>query len=190
MTYNINNLEDLCQRSLQNVRQLSEESPKQQKRDSEGSGGITSLLNMATIREALTRLDQEVVEIAPTIVDPLLRTARGRSSRSAEAARRIIDDEEQWKKIKLAMKGKSTMMLKQNLNELLKERMRDIKTPPAVTPSFKPAARRISTLGAEKWSPKLVHAPKRWSISEEKIRHSTIVSSLEKMRTFDAAMSA
>jgi hypothetical protein len=224
MTYNINNLDDLCKRSLQNVRRPSEDMPKQEKRDSDGSAVILSLLNMATIRDALTRLDQEAediptqenrdsdgsrvtsllniatlhltrldqeaVEISAQMVDPLLQKARRRSSRTAEAARRVIEDDEQWKKIKLAMKGKSTMMLKQNLTDLLTERMRDIRTAPARSPSFKTAARPVFNVGSEKWTPKMVHAPKRWSISEERIRHSTIVSSLEKMKTFDFAKSA
>lgn len=57
------------------------------------------------------------------------------SYRPAEAACLIVGDKDQWKKIKDAMKGKTTMQIKQSMMHLLNERMQDLGNGPILSPS-------------------------------------------------------
>ena len=187
MNTNTSKIEALREKSLMSVK-ITETHDKQGTRFSEGSH-VTSLLSMTTFRDTLLRLDQEVVEVIPQKFDPLRHRARRRSSRSAEAVRRVIDDEEQWQKLKLSMKGMTTMMIKQHLDFLLKDRVKELgylSTPH----SLAPVPRRLSAFVPSQVSRIMVNEPKRWSIGEEKVRRITIITNLEKLETLEAALTA
>lgn len=186
MTINANNMEALREKSLMSVK-ISETIDKQGQQFSEGSH-MTSLLSVKTFQETLLRLDQEIVQVIPQTFDPLRYRARRRSSRSAEAARLVVDDEEQWQKMKLSMKGMTTMMIKQHLDFLLKDRIRDLGNP-STPHSFAPTPRRLSAFVSGQVGRKIVNEPKRWSIGEEKVRRITIITNLEKLEAFEAALS-
>ena len=85
------------------------------------------------------------------------RLARRRSSVSLDIAKQVVANNDQWNKLRLAMKGRnvtSGMQLKCCLDELLKERLSDMEAHTCAVRrihpiSARPSIRRFSTFSSE-----------------------------------------